>query len=209
MTTRLRRHVEALDTFWADYLRTLCQASPAAAPVGPQLDLLFGNLTRHEVEPSPRLPLTIRCSDCRNNRGARRDSVCSTHVGAVRGTLEARQGVPLEVDYEPSEEGSCRMIVAIAGTRDGRPVVALAQRADHVALGSDGLAHWADDRRAGVRVPITPLSWAILQAAAQPISVAAAAARLGVEAGAVAQVLDQLHRCGWVRTTFEPDSPTS
>ena len=211
MNAGQRRDFEPIDVFWADYVRTLRQAAPPPAEpraLAAELDTLFGGLTTHELSRVDGLPITATCRGCRNNGPNRRESVCRTHVGSVCGTLEALLGVPVEASHEPGAADGCRIQVAVRGTAAGWPMVAWARRVPHVTPQATLQGFVVVDHARGSQTLVNEATWRILQEATEPHPAAHYARILGLAREAVARILDECHRLGWVHTSFAPLSDT-
>lgn len=195
-----------LREFWADLTHGICSKSPPPrdpAVVSRAFDAHFGGLTRHRVA-SLDVPLTVHCESCRNNQGARRTSVCETHVGTLQGILEATVEAPLSVVYHPEPDGKCTLHVEPARSDDGRALVPWARRADHIALEVNDQGLVVHDTRTGERTQVNAAAWRVLNEATELRSSPSLAEELRIDPQLAVELVKEAHRRAWVEVTFQP-----
>jgi hypothetical protein len=200
-----------LEDFWSDYLSGMVSVRPPARTpnaISQYLDLLFGDLTVHAPQQVQALPIQVDCQECRNLKGQRRDSVCRTHLGAIRGSLQAVLGVPLAADFSPGEDGRCSISMWLARGNDGQPLIATAKRAPYIRLGgSDSGRWWVSDLRSTAVTEINEPTARLLLGADEARSVEDLALEQDIDLQIAAPILDQCFQLGWVECDFEPREP--
>lgn len=201
MRDRSDQHFLPLLDFWSDILFAQTSSSPPADVVG-HLDTMFGGLTRHALAPRDSLPVGVECTQCRNNQGDRRDAVCQTHVGVVRGTLEARIGVPLRATWEPGSQGHCRIQLERELAEDGRPLEPRARRAPWVRMVEHAGAHFIADDRTGWMIAVAPAVAATLASTTTFRGVAELASELGRDHAEVGAILNACLANGWMERSY-------
>lgn len=192
-----------LEDFWAGFFEMTARPAPPPrepAALAGYLRTVFGDLAEHAVAPLAALPFEIACTGCRNNTaGAPRPAICRTHVGVIKGVLQAMTHVPLALDYRPGDAGRCTITASLAG-----PLVAHARRLAHVEAAGDGTRFWVTDRNRGEAVGITAETFAVLAALDEERTPAALAAATGLGEPAVRAILDQCYALGLVSCRFAP-----
>ena len=194
--------------FWADYLYSQVSVSPPelkSDAVSSYLDLLFGGLTKHELNDIKALPISGTCTGCRNNTDLRRDSVCQTHIGAVRGTLEAILKVPLQITYTPEPGSKCCLKIEIEKSIDGRPLAAWARTMHHVILTENNSSYLVHDNLSFLDTEITEDTFRVLKEASDFITPKKLALKLDMDLLYTTQILDECYQLGWVESTFKVD----
>jgi len=201
MRDRTDQHFLPLLDFWSDILFAQASASPSPDVVG-SLDTLFGGLARHAIAPRDSLAVVVECTHCRNNQGDRREAVCQTHAGVVRGSFEARLGVPLRATWEPGAQGCCRIQLERELAEDGRPLEPRARRAPWVRMVEHAGAHFVADDRTGWMVAIAPAVAATLASTTTFRGVGELASELGRDRAEVGAILDACLANGWMERSY-------
>src|SRR5262249_36678236 len=163
---------------------------------------VFGELTQHAFDSLEVLPTRITCTGCRNNTAKRRDAVCETHVGVLRGVFQAMGHVPTEAAYAADRGGHCVSALKLA-TLDGVPVTPFATRLDHVELYQAAGQAMLLDRRTGVGYALMPAAASILALLDRSRSPAELVTATALSDAAVRTTLDQLYTVGWSSWRFD------
>lgn len=201
-----------LEDFWSDHLSDMVSVRPPARTpdaIRQYLDLLFGGLTVHAPQQVQTLPIQVDCRECRNLEGQRQDSVCRTHLGVIRGTLQAVLGVPLAADFSSDEDGRCRISLWLARADNGQPLIATARRASYIRVEGLGSGRcWVSDLRSAAVTEINEPTARLLLGSDEARSVEDLALEQGVDLQVAAPILDQCFQLGWVECGFLPRETT-
>ena len=204
-----RQSFTPLGEFWADYIRNQIISQNFTMDedaLKNYLQLLYGTLTTLEFNSLKSLPFEISCLDCKNNHKDRRDSVCKTHIGGIRGALEAILRVPLSIEYNPVTGAQCTLSIRLAKDENDVDYIPFAQRAEHLEVvpqQSDAHAYVLN-KTDQQYYPVSNFHHTLLLHLDQPVSSTKLVRALNAPLEQVCTGLDELYQSGWINVNFAP-----
>jgi hypothetical protein len=195
-----------LQEFWANFFETTSRYSPPARnnqSLKSYFNQIFGTLTDHTFENIDVLPFSILCHDCKNNTMDRQDAVCKTHLGILKGVLQAATHVPLEPEFHADPSKSCHILIRVDSNTDGIPATAHAKRLGHVILDVRSNSFVLYDQNTSLCYTLTLPAAKILQVLEEEVSVDAIVSATGIPDRFVRDILDQCYSLGWISCRFD------
>lgn len=195
-----------LAEFWSNFFEMSARNGPPPcedASLKRYFGGVFGELTTHRFERLGPLPVSIRCGGCHNNTPDRKNAVCNTHLGVLKGVFQAMTHVPLDARFHARPGGDCHIMLELASGPDGRKPVAHAARLAHAVLVAQPGQVLLTDARNGAQHTLTPAAAAVLAALDDERTVADIAASTRLPVAEVQAILDQCYSVGWISCRFD------
>lgn len=182
-----------LEDFWAEYFEFTSSGSPPprdADFLANFMYTVFGDLATHNFGHLGSLPFDLKCTDCRNIRGCEpKQSVCNTHLGIIKGVVQAMTHVPIKVSHVPDQAGNCAISIAILSDESGQLPIILARRLNHFDLHGDGVSFWVQYHSGGAVLTITSETHRVLSALTEEGSPSSLADLTGISETRIRSIL--------------------